>query len=201
MATRQLRQLRAHRTRRALIAAAARVFAERGYDHATVDDIARAAGVSKGAYYFHFDSKEETLLALVDDWVRRRTTQIDGTEERHGDIVGALRSLLDGGDAKVTREIHAQAERNPHVRALLADAYTRWQESLAARFRQAQAANLLRSDVPAEDLAAAALALRDGGLLLQRLDGVPDLSRAADAFTTLLVALPPAAAGEERAAV
>jgi AcrR family transcriptional regulator len=48
-----------------ILTAAAELFVHYGYDKTTVDDIARAAGVSKGAIYLHFDSKDELLEGLV----------------------------------------------------------------------------------------------------------------------------------------
>src|SRR3954471_10460237 len=53
--------------REALLAAALEVFARRGYGQAGVDEIAAAAGYSKGALYWHFSSKEELLMALVEE--------------------------------------------------------------------------------------------------------------------------------------
>src|SRR4051812_22222521 len=50
-----------------LLAAALRVFARRGYGQAGVDEIADAAGYSKGALYWHFSSKEDLLLALIEE--------------------------------------------------------------------------------------------------------------------------------------
>jgi AcrR family transcriptional regulator len=52
-------------TRKRLLAAAADVFAERGYDGTRVADIAAAAGVSNGALYAHFHSKAELLVAAL----------------------------------------------------------------------------------------------------------------------------------------
>lgn len=52
-------------TRERLLAAAADVFAERGYDGTRVADIAAVAGVSNGALYAHFDSKAELLVAAL----------------------------------------------------------------------------------------------------------------------------------------
>lgn len=52
-------------TRERLLAAAADVFAERGYDGTRVADIASAAGVSNGALYAHFESKAELLVAAL----------------------------------------------------------------------------------------------------------------------------------------
>jgi len=48
-----------------LAASALRLFTERGYYSTTIDDVAKAAGVTKGAVYHHFDSKEELLITAV----------------------------------------------------------------------------------------------------------------------------------------
>lgn len=54
-------------TRAALLNAAERLIAERGYHRASLLDIARAAGYSKGAVFHHFQSKDDLLLALLAD--------------------------------------------------------------------------------------------------------------------------------------
>ncbi|MET9736368.1 ScbR family autoregulator-binding transcription factor [Streptomyces sp. NPDC006458] len=59
-------QERAVRTRRAVLEAAAVVFAEHGYTAATVADILKTAGVTKGALYFHFDSKEALAKGVLE---------------------------------------------------------------------------------------------------------------------------------------
>jgi AcrR family transcriptional regulator len=51
-------------TRSHLLAAAAEVFARRGYHRATLDEVAEAAGFSKGAVYSNFSSKEDLFIAL-----------------------------------------------------------------------------------------------------------------------------------------
>ncbi|MHB9864505.1 ScbR family autoregulator-binding transcription factor [Streptomyces sp. YIM S03343] len=60
------RQERAIQTRRAVIHAAAQVFAERGYAAATIAEILDRAGVTKGALYFHFDSKEALARGVIE---------------------------------------------------------------------------------------------------------------------------------------
>jgi len=52
-------------TRAQLLAAATKVFAERGYDATTVDDIVGAAGISHGTFYIYFTSKDEVLQILA----------------------------------------------------------------------------------------------------------------------------------------
>jgi AcrR family transcriptional regulator len=55
------------RTRAQLLSAAARVYARRGFDGATLDEVAEEAGFTKGAVYDHFGSKENLLFALLDE--------------------------------------------------------------------------------------------------------------------------------------
>ncbi|MBB1242423.1 TetR/AcrR family transcriptional regulator [Streptomyces durbertensis] len=59
-------QERALRTRAAIVRAAAEVFGEIGYEVATIADVLKAAGVTKGALYFHFASKAELAQAVID---------------------------------------------------------------------------------------------------------------------------------------
>ncbi|WP_308120327.1 ScbR family autoregulator-binding transcription factor [Streptomyces bambusae] len=62
----QAKQERAVRTRQAILEAAAMVFEDRGYDAAKLTDIVKIAKVTKGALYFHFDSKEDLGQAVID---------------------------------------------------------------------------------------------------------------------------------------
>jgi len=57
------RQPRADRTRAHIIETAARAFAEHGYEGVSLNELVRTSQVSKGAFYFHFPSKEELALA------------------------------------------------------------------------------------------------------------------------------------------
>ncbi|MER7909866.1 ScbR family autoregulator-binding transcription factor [Streptomyces sp. NPDC096068] len=57
-------QERSERTRARLVAAAAELFDRYGYAEARLGDISRAAGVTKGALYFHFESKQELAAAV-----------------------------------------------------------------------------------------------------------------------------------------
>ncbi|UGT61640.1 TetR/AcrR family transcriptional regulator [Nocardia asteroides] len=71
MAERWTRERRLEHTRGLLLEAAQEVFAEKGFTAATLDDIAYAAGYTKGAIYKHFSTKEELFLA-VNEWYWQR---------------------------------------------------------------------------------------------------------------------------------
>lgn len=70
------RKERQQQTREELVAAAARVFARRGYHKATVEEIAAEAGFSTGAVYSNFGGKEELFLAIADRQVQARVAEI-----------------------------------------------------------------------------------------------------------------------------
>jgi AcrR family transcriptional regulator len=61
------RSLRKQATRTRLLEAAARVYAREGFAGATLDDVAREAGLTKGALYGHFGSKNNLLVALIEE--------------------------------------------------------------------------------------------------------------------------------------
>jgi AcrR family transcriptional regulator len=86
-------------TREKILQAALKVFAEKGYHKALVDDIVRASGTSKGAVYHHFTNKEALFLALVDDLSERLAesvaTAIAVAQGSLGKVQAALTAGLD----------------------------------------------------------------------------------------------------------
>lgn len=66
-------------TRSCLMNSAARVFARRGLQSASIDEVAEDAGYTKGAFYANFKSKEELFLAMLDERFAERVEQIDAT--------------------------------------------------------------------------------------------------------------------------
>jgi AcrR family transcriptional regulator len=82
------RKERQAQTRQELIAAAATVFARRGYHRATVEEIAAEAGMTSGAIYSNFDGKEQLFLAIADAQVQSRVAEIQAVGDaaaRDGD--------------------------------------------------------------------------------------------------------------------
>ena len=91
-----------------LLEAALRVLSRRGFEGTSVEDICRAAGYSKGGFYFHFRGKEDILLHLVEGL-------IDGSEDAAPLGEGWSRGLL--------MELWGQACRKPHIKERLAEYY------------------------------------------------------------------------------
>ncbi|HEV2523097.1 MAG TPA: TetR family transcriptional regulator [Candidatus Acidoferrales bacterium] len=63
---------RTRATRRKLLDAAKRIFAQNGFEAARLEDIAVSAGYTRGAFYANFKSKEDIFFALLEEWVRDR---------------------------------------------------------------------------------------------------------------------------------
>jgi len=86
-------------TRRQILEAAQRVFSEKGYHGASMDDVARASGTSKGALYFHFSSKEELFHALVEEFAQILAEEVARAIKRERGAVAkveaALRTVLE----------------------------------------------------------------------------------------------------------
>jgi AcrR family transcriptional regulator len=67
----------AQRTRTRILASALSLFAKKGYEHTTFTDIADRLTMTKGAVYWHFESKEALLIALVDEMLEKFTRQTE----------------------------------------------------------------------------------------------------------------------------
>jgi AcrR family transcriptional regulator len=75
-------QQRSEETRTKIIESAIKLFSARGFNTASVDDICKDAGISKGAFYHHFESKQALFLALLDGWLKTIDNAIEASKEK-----------------------------------------------------------------------------------------------------------------------
>jgi AcrR family transcriptional regulator len=129
------RSERRARTRAQLLDAAARVYARRGFDSATLDEVAEEAGFTKGAVYDHFGSKEKLLSALLGEHLSAQIAeQIElfdpavATAERPR--AGADRWMQDlEADPNAFRlfvEAWVHGQRDQELGAIVADGMNAW---------------------------------------------------------------------------
>jgi TetR/AcrR family transcriptional regulator, transcriptional repressor of bet genes len=116
--------------RQQIVAGLLRVMAERGYERASVAEIARAAGLSPGLVHYHFRDKQEILLTLVEQLsalvrarVAARLARVKGDDARARVDAFLDAFLATGADADPAAvaswvTISAEAIRQPEVRAL-----------------------------------------------------------------------------------
>jgi AcrR family transcriptional regulator len=181
VAERWTRERRLEHTRGLLLDAAEEIFARKGLSGAALEDIADAAGYTRGAIYSHFGAKEELFLAVTD---RQRQRFLDGFIEtiqsfrRLSDInIDELadrwgEASSDPNRAALNYELTLYLLRNPEARDRLATQRMETIHSLA-EFIAKHVARLGASlTMPADTLARVILAVNDGVTLGSQLDGV-----------------------------
>lgn len=172
--------------RAALLDAAARVFAQRGFREASVDEVAAQAGFSKGAVYWHFETKDDLFFALleerVDPPIEEMVELLHSAPPEQDMAPEASRRFLEflareRQTILLEQEYWMLAARDPELRARLAARDARLRSALAKAL-DARAAHLGAPafKTPSEEVATAFLALING-LTLTKLvdpDAVPD---------------------------
>ncbi|MCD2188171.1 TetR/AcrR family transcriptional regulator [Actinomycetospora soli] len=168
---------RTRRTRRRLLLAAATVFDTHGYSGAALSDILAVAGLTKGALYFHFRSKqalaEALLVEVCDSWLLL-------VEEIGRLGVDPMWQLLLETDAYVARWMYdplvrgiSRAISEPDLREHRLAWLAGWEHATADRLRGAEAAGLLAAGVDPVRAARAVVAVASGNYSVA--DGPDDL--------------------------
>jgi AcrR family transcriptional regulator len=174
--TRLTRSERSALIRRELLEAAERRFFEHGYHGTTLDDIADEAGYTKGAVYSTFKSKAGLFLALFDEVVDRRLSEIRALLAPHERPQAMLTALAHQPVAEanvqlllLAIEFWVHAAREPALLDAFSARYRRLRESLAELAPPSSA-------LAPEPWAIVTLALSNGLALERLIDpaGVPD---------------------------
>jgi AcrR family transcriptional regulator len=162
---------RRERTRAALVDAAAEVFAKRGFNGASLDEIAETAGYTRGAIYKHFEGKDDLFYAVMNR-VNERSLEMFGERfaidrEALSDVKTIMQLwreafMLDGDMYALTLEAQLYALRNPESRERNR-AQRRESLEMVTRFIEAQQeASGVRTKLPPRQVAEIFLLASDG---------------------------------------
>ena len=97
------------------MAAALNLFARKGYHGTKISDVVKATGVSQGTVYWHFQSKEQLTLALIEDGKEKLIQVIQQGYRTHA---GTVDDMVDSS-ARLLTDLFAFADRNRDLMALL----------------------------------------------------------------------------------
>lgn len=155
------------RNRGQLLAAARRVFVERGFHAATLDAIAEAAGFSKGVVYSQFDSKADLFLALLEQRIDERAAENARIVARAASVAELLATARRATAAEpewnlLLLEFRVHAARMPDVNARYAALHERTVERLASALREAAGSDPASSGLAPEVMASFVLAFGAG---------------------------------------
>jgi AcrR family transcriptional regulator len=169
-------QQRSEETRTHLLEAAQRLFSLNGYDATGVAEICAAAGVSKGAFYHHFPTKQAVFLQLLYSWLERLDEGLQALSQAEQDVPHIFMQMTEiltavfqasEGQLPLFLEYWMQASRDEAIWKVTVAPYRHYQEFFTALVQRGiddGSFHVTDAQSTAQTLVALAM-----GLLLQRL--------------------------------
>jgi AcrR family transcriptional regulator len=154
------------------VQSASREIYRAGFQSASLDTILNAAGVTKGALYYHFDSKEALGYAVVEEviapdvhgkWVR----PLQSVKDPFGALIGAVQRIsvrpedVRGG-CQLNNLAQEMSPLDAGFRKRLAIIFDAWRAAVASALREGQTHGSIRRDVKPADAAGLLIAMVEG---------------------------------------
>lgn len=171
-----------------LLDAALATIRAKGYSATTVDDLCAAAGVTKGAFFHHFESKEALAVAAADHW-SETTGALFATAQYHDHAdpldrvlayIDFRGSLISGEPAAFTCLVGTMVQEAygsfPAIRAACAASIFGHAETLEADIAKAKADRGIDADWTPQSLAAHTQAVLQGAFILAKAKGGPEIA-------------------------
>ena len=83
-----------NKTKRKIFETSMKLFAEKGYDATSIEDITATVGVAKGTLYYHFSSKEEIFNFLVEEGIKLLQNSIDIKTAKYQNYIDKLKAII-----------------------------------------------------------------------------------------------------------
>ncbi len=167
-----------HESKAHILATALAVFAEKGFAKASMNDIVRASGLSKGGVYWHFKSKDDLITAIFDQFFVEQLALLDAVLVGEGTAVAKLNQLAaftGDGVAELAAqfpsplEFYALAARDDSLKDHLQGHFQNYREKIEALAEQGMANGEFQTH-NSTDIANTIMALFEGLLLLWAVD-------------------------------
>lgn len=173
-----------------IIEQALRMFNERGYYHTRMTDIAAQLGVSKGAIYQYFESKEQLLIEALKHHGEERGNVVRGFLDTSslesiatGEFFDRMLELRLGSPALMV-DLLRETDRNESLRGMLTGLSEGWGRGLVELIDEMKRKGEIRADVDSSSLSRGILALRDG--LYGQLTMGADESKVRETWVTVM---------------
>ncbi|MEE4239847.1 MAG: TetR/AcrR family transcriptional regulator [Desulfopila sp.] len=148
------REEKKRKTKRAIIKAAIHLFAEKGFDKTSIEELARAAGIGKGTIYTYFQNKAEIFYAFCEDQLEFVRNELAEKTDPGASVIDQSMTVFMGDFIHVTRnsefgrffmqQVLFPEERDKNN---FAEVDNKWLELLLSIYQRAQERNELRKDI------------------------------------------------------
>ena len=151
-----------------ILEAANKVFAEKGYHEATMDDIAKRLGVSKGAIYLYFASKEDLFEAICKTApqafkeILYSSFSVDTNPVQSATQFFDKMLKLSESNPGLSFEILSEASRNPALKRVLKQNHEEYEKALAGFLEEGRKRRMVGNNLNIRPLANALIALWNG---------------------------------------
>jgi AcrR family transcriptional regulator len=168
--------------REQILTAARACFLRKGLHHTSMQDLIKEAGLSVGAVYRYFKSKDEIIAAIAEGVVSGISQRIDELAGRRLPLLESLSVLLDvideqlgpDGALPIALQIWAESTVDPTIKAIVHERYTALRASVRVLVAQAVESGELPPEAGIDDVTGAYYALIPGYALQRLLIGTPD---------------------------
>lgn len=156
------------KARRSIIESAAQVFTEKGYHKTKMDDIAEKLGVSKGAIYQYFKSKEQIFVEVIDFFIHFRKDEVMSIILSDNPMRIASAEFL---EMKIDRALQTQsfgldlfleAARNESLRERMAEKYQKIYDEFIGHIEELKEKGVIKKEADVGVVWRGIVALRDG---------------------------------------
>ena len=83
-----------NKTKRRIFETSLKLFAEKGYDNTSIEEITATVGVAKGTLYYHFSSKEEIFDFLVEEGIKLLQNSVDIKTSKYENYVDKIKAII-----------------------------------------------------------------------------------------------------------
>jgi AcrR family transcriptional regulator len=161
--------------KRNILDGAAGVFAQKGYQQTTIDDIATSLKMSKGAIYLYFKTKEDLYVSVLETIYERRFVTLSTAYEENDSItvkfekiMNRLGSLVNHDDyvfIRLSLEGYLESEHIPRLQTIKTESHQHFYNFINGLLQEGQLSGQINRDLNLPSVTAAIMAVADGLML------------------------------------
>ncbi|MBN2297743.1 MAG: TetR/AcrR family transcriptional regulator [Deltaproteobacteria bacterium] len=172
------------KTRAKILRSAMTLINTRGYTNTSINDIIESSGVQKGNLYFHFSSKDDLCLALVEEAKKEYLAYLKGSMKSE-DPLGKIGNILDAillrhrkmnfiGGCIFGNMALEMTDINSRFSAVIKEVFNEWEELLAVLLQEAQGSGDLDEKIDPVSLARFIVASMEGAIMMAKVSKEED---------------------------